>query len=75
MIYFLYRLLPEPSTKERMIFMNLNPNAAIDYAKQFTITAMEHSMITHSTDPKKTAENVAEFFETMFSALSGKEKS
>lgn len=55
--------------------MNLNPNAAIDYAKQFTITAMEHSMITHSTDPKKTAENVAEFFETMFSALSGKEKS
>lgn len=53
--------------------MKLKPNFAIEYAKLFTTTAMEHSMIAASKNPAETAKNVTEFFNTVYSELSGDE--
>lgn len=53
--------------------MNLNPTYAVDYAKTLTTTAMEHSMIAASTDPKETAQNVVDFFNTIYDALTENE--
>ncbi len=49
--------------------MNLKPNYAVECAKSFTITAMEHRMITSYEDPKDTAKDVTDFFNTVFEAL------
>ncbi len=53
--------------------MKLKPTYAYDCAKQFTITALEHSMITSSTDPKESAQNIADFFQTVYTSLTGDE--
>ena len=53
--------------------MNLNPTYAVDYAKALTTTAMEHSMIAASRDPKETAQNVVDFFNTIYDALTENE--
>ena len=53
--------------------MTFKPAHAYDCAKQFTITALEHSMITACSDPKETAKNVADFFQTVFESLTGDE--
>ena len=50
--------------------MILNPQAAYECAKAFTITAMEHSMISASKDPKETAKNVADFFNSLLETFS-----
>ena len=49
--------------------MKLKPNFAIEYAKSFTTTAMEHSMIATSKDPKETAKNVTDFFNALCDEL------
>ena len=51
--------------------MILKPTYAYDCAKEFTITALEHSMIPASTDPKISAQNVADFFQTLCTSLIG----
>lgn len=53
--------------------MVLKPTYAYECAKQFTITALEHSMITVSSDPKESAKNVADFFQTVYASLTGDE--
>lgn len=53
--------------------MVFKPNYAYDCAKQFTLTALEHSMIASSPDPKKSAKNVADFFQTLYESLVGNE--
>ncbi len=53
--------------------MVLKPSYAFDCAKQFTITALEHSMITVSSDPKESAKNVTDFFQTVFASLTDDE--
>ncbi len=42
-------------------------------AKEFTILAIEHSMITASKDPKETAKNVSDFFNTLLESLATNE--
>ena len=54
--------------------MKLTDNSAINYAKELTITAMEHSMIKATTDPKETAKNVTDFFNYVADTLAGKNK-
>lgn len=44
----------------------LNNEAAAEYAKELTITAMEHNMIAASTDPAKTGENIFKCFKTLY---------
>lgn len=51
----------------------LNDNSALSFAKDFTITALEHSMIKSDSDPKITAENVATFYKTLVESLSAKD--
>lgn len=50
----------------------LNPEAAIESAKQLTTTSIEHDLITASEDPVKTANDVYTFYKTLFEKLSGK---
>lgn len=50
--------------------MKLNQNAAYKTAKEFTIIAMEHSMIKVATDSKETAQNVVDFFNHIVDCLS-----
>lgn len=54
--------------------MKLNNNAAATYAKELTITAMEHSMIRASVDPQETAKNVTDFFLCVADTLAGENK-
>lgn len=54
--------------------MILNNSSAIIYAKELTTTAMEHSMIKSSTDPKETAKNVTDFFNYVADTLAGNGK-
>ena len=49
--------------------MTLKPGAAFECAKEFTITAMEHSMIPASKDPKETAKNVSDFFNSLLQSF------
>ncbi len=49
----------------------LNNEAALHRAKELTTTAMEHNMIPTGNTPSKTAENVYEFFKTLYENLSG----
>ena len=49
----------------------LNDEAALKFAKEFTITAMEHSIIAGNVDPSKAADNVYIFYKTLFEKLSG----
>ena len=49
--------------------MTLKPGAAFECAKEFTITAIEQSMIPASKDPKETAENVADFFNCLLESF------
>lgn len=51
--------------------MILNDNSAISFAKEFTITAIEHSLIPSSTDPVEAADNVTAFFNRIADTLSG----
>ncbi len=55
--------------------MVLKPSYAYECAKEFTITAMQHSMITSCEDPKDTAKNVTEFFQAVLSSLIGDKSS
>lgn len=72
-IYFPYRLPPEPSTKERGSNMAmLNNESALKFAKELTTTAIENKMIAADRDAKSTAENVFEFYKTLYEKLSGK---
>lgn len=61
------------STKERSIPMELKPTYAYECAKEFTIVALENSMISASSDPKKSAQNVTDFFQTAYVSLIGDE--
>lgn len=53
--------------------MALKPQAAYECAKEFTITAMEHSMIAASKNPKETAKNVSDFFNALLESLAANE--
>ena len=50
--------------------MILTDNFAISFAKEFTITAIEHSLIPSSDDPIKAADNVTAFFNRIADTLS-----
>lgn len=49
--------------------LTLNPNSALNFAKEFTITALEHGMIKANADPEQTAKDIAIFFKTLASSL------
>lgn len=55
--------------------MELKPNFAIEYAKEFTIIAMQNSMIPRTSDSAITAKNVTTFFNTICDELTAKEAS
>lgn len=50
----------------------LSPEAAIKYAKELTITALEHDMISASDNACETAENIYKCYKTLYEKLSGK---
>ncbi len=50
----------------------LNNEAALKFAKEFTITAMEHNLIKVGNSASETANNVYEFYKTMYEKLSAK---
>jgi hypothetical protein len=41
----------------------------LNYAKEFTITALEHGMIKASDDPEQTAKDIALFYKTLATSL------
>ena len=49
----------------------LNKEAALKIAKELTTVALENKMIIADNDASATAENVYEFFKTLFEKLSG----
>ena len=49
--------------------MNIDKNYALKYAKELTVIAMEHSMISPSEQPEETALDVAKFMETLYQEL------
>ena len=51
--------------------MKLKATYAYECAKEFTIIALEHSMITACSDPKETARCVVDFFQTAYASLTG----
>lgn len=50
----------------------LNNEAALKFAKELTTTAIENKMIASSTDAKESAENVFEFYKTLYEKFSEK---
>lgn len=50
--------------------MVINDTSAISYAKEFTIKAIEHSLIPSSTNPVEAADNVTAFFNRIADTLS-----
>lgn len=50
----------------------LNNEAAIKYAKDLTTTSIEHNLITATDDAVTTANNVYEFYKTLYEKLSGR---
>lgn len=50
----------------------LNNESALKFAKELTTTAIENKMIAADRDAKSTAENVFEFYKTLYEKLSGK---
>lgn len=49
--------------------VKLNTNSALSFSKEFTIIALENSMIKVDTDPKVTAERVATFYKELVKSL------
>lgn len=49
--------------------LKLSENTAITYAKEFTLTALEHSIIKGDNDPKVSAKNVATFYKELLNSL------
>ena len=49
----------------------LNKEAALKIAKELTTVALENKMIIADNDASATAENVYNFFETLFEKFSG----
>lgn len=47
----------------------LNPEATIDFAKEFTIVAMQNGLVAHGASPAKTAENVVAFYQTILKTI------
>jgi hypothetical protein len=47
----------------------LNEGSALTFAKEFTITALEHGMIKASDDPEQTAKDIATFYKTLAQSL------
>lgn len=50
----------------------LNNEAALHHAKELTISAIENNLILATDDAKDTAENVYEFYKTLYEKFSGK---
>ncbi len=50
----------------------LNNEAALKYAKELTIVAMQNSMIATNNNPSKAAENIYECFKTLYEKFSSK---
>ncbi len=48
-----------------------NNESAIRYTKELTTTAIEHNVIPTDKDSTKTAENVYEFYKTLYEKFSG----
>lgn len=47
----------------------LNSISVVNFAKEFTLTAMQNNMITASSDPKDTAKNVVDFYQTIVNSI------
>ncbi len=50
----------------------LNNEAALKYAKELTVTSIEHNLIAANENAAVTANNVYEFYKTLYEKLSGK---
>lgn len=50
----------------------LSNDAALKYAKELTTTSIEHNLITATNDAATTANNVYEFYKTLYEKLSGR---
>lgn len=47
----------------------LTSNGKISVARELTIKAMENGIIAHTSDPKKSAENVVIFYQTILNTI------
>lgn len=50
----------------------VNHEAAIKLAKDLTTTAIEHNLIVATNNASQTADNVYEFYKTLYTHLSGR---
>ena len=53
----------------------LNDESALKIAKELTTNAIENNMIAATNDATKTAENVYEFYKTLYEKFTGKTNS
>lgn len=47
----------------------LNTEATLKTAKEFTIIAMQNGLIPHGQSPKKAAESVVDFYQTVLKTI------